>query len=184
MPESKAWSVACLLRFLAELHSQECFLLFLSFSCCFWCCLLWLKVSETALTSCACVSPEQVSSRRLQPSLLPTLHHQGHAARGGPGGGLRSAQVRLRSHRNHCKYTEALFAPSMLVLSFCVVTLVSCFFSHKSFAPPNSRKWIAVLVIFSRYCLSACGVSLASCVSVLLKRVCFCPVDKSVFPFC
>ena len=58
-----------------------------------------------ALTCCACASPEQVSSRRLQPPVLPTLHHQGHAARGGPGGGLRFAQVSLRCHRDHSKYT-------------------------------------------------------------------------------
>ena len=121
--------------------AKECLLPFpSSCSCCFCCRLLWLKVSETALTSCACVSPEQVSSRWLQPSLLPTLHHQGHTTRGGPGGGLRSAQVRLRSHRNHCKYADAFFfAPSMLVLSFCVVTLVSCFLRHKSFAPRTAE---------------------------------------------
>lgn len=63
------------------------------------------EVSQMALTCCACASPEQVSSRRLQPPVLPTLHHQGHAARGGPGGGLRFAQVSLRCHRDHSKYT-------------------------------------------------------------------------------
>ena len=37
--------------------------------------------------------------------------------------------------------TQRLFfvAPSMLVLSFCVVTLVSCFLSRKSFAPQTAE---------------------------------------------